>query len=62
MVKKCPFNKNHLCELWIDYQVNLAALDEAIELCSANWKEIMALQERIDQLESALETAGVEIP
>lgn len=62
MVKKCSFNKNHLCELWIDYQVNLAALDEATELCRANWKEILVLQERIEQLESALETAGVEIP
>lgn len=62
MIKMCPFKEHDICNIWIDYIVNQAALDEATELCNDNWVEILALRERINLLESILKDAGLQIP
>jgi len=61
-MKECPFESRSYCEIWIDYQVACAALQEAEELCSSNWKEISYLLDRVELLESLLTTAGIEMP
>jgi len=61
-MKECLFESRINCEVWIDYQVACAALQEAEELCSSNWKEISYLLDRVELLESLLTTAGIEIP
>ena len=43
MMKECPFSSRSKCDIWVDYQVACAALQEAEELCSSNWKEITYL-------------------
>ena len=43
MMKECPFSSRNKCDIWVDYQVACAALQEAEELCSSNWKEITYL-------------------
>ena len=62
MTKECPFKSRRNCDIWIDYQVTCAALQEAEELCSSNWNEIRYLLDRVKLLESLLITAGIEIP
>lgn len=62
MAKQCPYAESIFCELWIDYQITTAALEEADMLCQGNWKEIMALRERIDLLESLIINAGLKVP
>ena len=62
MIKECPFESRGKCDIWIDYQVTCAALQEAEELCSSNWNEIQYLLNRVKLLESLLITAGIEIP
>ena len=62
MMKECPFESRSKCDIWVDYQVTCAALQEAEELCSNNWKEISYLLDRVEFLESLLKTAGIEIP
>ena len=62
MIKKCSLAEDVLCDLWIDYQINLAALDESTELCHSNWIEICKLRERIDILESILSKEEIPIP
>lgn len=62
MIKECPFESRRNCDIWIDYQVTCAALQEAEELCSSNWNEIQYLLNRVKLLESLLITAGIEIP
>ncbi len=42
-VRRCPYDDHRVCDLWIDYQITAAALEEAEELCHGNWKEIVAL-------------------
>ena len=61
-IKRCPYDEKSICDLWIDYQITAAALDEAEELCHGNWKEIVALRDRIDLLESILDEARVDYP
>lgn len=61
-MKECPFESRSKCDIWVDYQVACAALQEAEELCSSNWKEISYLLDRVEFLESLLKTAGIEIP
>lgn len=62
MMKECPFNLRNKCYIWDDYQSACAALQEAEELCSSNWKEISYLIERIKLLEALLTEAGISIP
>lgn len=61
MSKQCTYRGNHSCDIWIDYQVTLDALDEADELCSMNWEEIKYLQSYIEHLEMLLKEAGIAI-
>ena len=61
-MKECAFESRNQCDIWVDYQVACAALQEAEELCSSNWKEISYLLDRVELLESLLTTAGIEIP
>ncbi len=62
MMKECPFELRSKCDIRLDYQVTSAALQEAEELCSSNWKEISYLLDRVELLESLLKIAGIEIP
>lgn len=62
MMKECPFHSRSKCDIWVDYQVTCAALQEAEELCSSNWKEIRYLLERVKILEARLTEAGISIP
>ena len=62
MMKECPFNSRSKCDIWGEYQVACAALQEAEELCSSNWKEISYLLERVEILEARLTEAGISIP
>ena len=62
MMKECPFNSRSKCDIWVDYQVAYAALQEAEELCSSNWKEISYLLDRVKLLEALLTEAGISIP
>ena len=62
MMKECPFNSCSKCEIQVDYQVACAALQEAEELCSSNWKEISYLLDRLNLLEALLTEAGIDIP
>lgn len=61
-MKECPFNLCSKCDIWVDYQVACAALQEAEELCFSNWKEISYLIERVEVLETLLTEAGIAIP
>ena len=62
MMKECSFNSRSKCDIWVDYLVACAALQEAEELCSSNWKEISYLIERVKILEARLTEAGISIP
>lgn len=62
MMKECPFNSRSKCDIWADYQVACVALQEAEELCSSNWKEIIYLLDRVELLEALLTEAGITIP
>ena len=62
MMKECPFNLRNKCYIWDDYQIACAALQEAEELCSSNWKEISYLLDRVKLLEALLTEAGISIP
>ena len=62
MTKECPFSLRSKCDIWVDYLVACAALQEAEELCSSNWKEISYLIERVKILEARLTEAGISIP
>lgn len=62
MTKECSFNSRSKCDIWVDYLVACAALQEAEELCSSNWKEISYLIERVKILEARLTEAGISIP
>ena len=61
MSKQCTYRGYHSCDIWIDYQVTLDALEEAAELCSLNWEEIQYLQSYIEHLEMLLKEAGIAI-
>lgn len=61
-MKECPFSSRSKCDIWGDYQVACAALQEAEELYSSNWKEISYLLERVEILEARLTEAGISIP
>lgn len=62
MMKECPFDLCRKCDIWTDYHVAHVALLEAEELCSANWKEIRYLLDRVKLLEALLIEAGIDIP
>ena len=62
MMKECPFHSRSKCEIWVDYQVACATLQEAEELYSSNWEEISYLLDRVKLLEALLIEAGIEIP
>ena len=62
MNDKCPFKQGGRCDIWLDYQANLIALNEAEKLASENWKEILYLLDRIQFLECTLKNAGIPVP
>ncbi len=62
MTDSCAFSNRHNCLKWTDYQLTRLELEEADELCHANWIEIQALQKRVRQLEKYLEDHGIAIP
>ena len=62
MTKECPFSSRSKGDIWVDYLVACAALQEAEDLCSSNWKEISYLIERVKILEARLTEAGISIP
>ena len=61
-MKECPFSSRNKCYIWDDYQIASVALLEAEELCSANWREISYLMDRVKLLEALLTEAGISIP
>lgn len=61
VINEYPFNYNSKCDLWIDYQVARATLQEAEELCTSNWNEISYLLDRVKLLESLLKENGINI-
>lgn len=58
----CAFSKDHRCVKWMDYELTRLELEEADELCNANWIEIQHLYERIECLEALLKKSGIDIP
>ena len=58
----CAFSKNHRCIKWVDYQLLLAELEEADELCHGNWIEIQHQRDYIDKLQSILKEQGIAVP
>lgn len=62
MNDKCPFKQGGRCDIWLDYQVNLIALNDAEKLASENWEEILYLLDRIQLLECTLKNAGIPVP
>ncbi len=62
MNDKCPFKQGGKCDVWLDYQVSLIALEDASELAIENWEEINYLLDRVALLEKTLKDAGIEIP
>lgn len=62
MTDKCPFKEAGRCDIWLDYQISLLALEEAKELAHGNWNEIMYLMDRVNELETLLKSLGIEIP
>lgn len=62
MNDKCPFKQGGRCDIWLDYQVNLIALNDAEKLASENWEEILYLLDRIQLLERTLKNAGIPVP
>ena len=62
MSPECPYSNHHDCERWLDYQIALPALEDAKDLADENWNEIRFLLDRVEQLESLLRSAGIEVP
>lgn len=62
MYDKCPFNNYGRCEIWLDYQVDKIALEDAVELADENWQEINYLLDRVALLEAFIRNAGLEPP
>lgn len=62
MSPECPYSNHHDCERWLDYQIALLALEDAKDLADENWNEIRFLLDRVEQLESLLRFAGIEVP
>ena len=62
MNDKCPFKQGGRCDIWLDYKVNLIALNDAEKLASENWEEILYLLDRIQLLECTLKNAGIPVP
>ena len=62
MNDKCPFKQGGRCDIWLDYQANLIALNDAEKLASEDWKEILYLLDRIQLLECTLKNAGIPVP
>lgn len=62
MHRQCQCDKNHSCDIWMDYQISLHSLQEAEELSHQNWLEIQHLRDRICQLETFIRTEGLPLP
>lgn len=62
MHRRCQCDKNHSCDIWMDYQISLHSLQEAEELSYQNWLEIQHLRDRICQLETFIRTEGLPFP
>lgn len=62
MHRRCQCDKNHSCDIWMDYQVSLHSLQEAEELSHQNWLEIQHLHNRIWQLEALIRVACLPVP
>ena len=62
MYPECPYSKHHDCTIWLDYQIALIALEDAKALAEENWNEISFLLDRVEQLETLLRSAGIEVP
>lgn len=62
MYDKCPFNNYGRCKIWLDYQVDKLALEDAVELAEENWQEINYLLDRVALLEAFIRNAGFEPP
>lgn len=62
MSPECPCSNHHDCDRWLDYQIALLALEDAKDLADENWNEIRFLLDRVEQLETLLRSAGIEVP
>lgn len=62
MRRPCQCDKNHYCDIWMDYQVSLHSLQEAEELSHQNWREIQRLHDRVCQLEAFIQAEGLPLP
>lgn len=62
MSPECPYSTHHDCDRWLDYQIALLALEDARALADENWNEINFLLDRVEQLETLLRSAGIEVP
>ncbi len=62
MRKQCLYNNSRYCDIWTDYQIALASLEEAEELSHQNWIEIQYLHNRIYQLEAFIRLNGLSLP
>lgn len=62
MINYCAFSKNKKCIQWSDYEITRHELEEADELCHANWMEIQHLRDYIDSLKKTLQGNGIEVP
>lgn len=62
MENYCAFTKDHKCIKWIDYEITRHELEEADNLCHANWIEIQTLYQYIDKLHGLLRENGIEVP
>lgn len=58
----CAFSKEHRCLKWTDCEVARFELEEADELCHANWIEIQHLQERVTMLKELLQKSRIDVP
>ncbi|MCF0132933.1 MAG: mobility-associated LCxxNW protein [Bacteroidaceae bacterium] len=62
MITRCPYDEQIECDLWIEYQVIKVSLEEAEQLYSNNQRLIMLLRDRVNNLESILNDAGIAYP
>ena len=58
----CAFSKDHKCLKWEDYLLTKFELEEADNLCQANWIEIQRLYDYIDKLKAILDENEIDYP
>ncbi len=62
MTDYCAFSANHNCLLWMEYELQQAALEEAHELCHGNWIEIQRKERYIEALQQLLDDHQISYP